>query len=93
MRKTFPIIEPYGPLERKQHGDFRIPRWIRWSLIEPHREQARLNHGQTLERLAELGGLCPHELVAVLTDNPYRKVQALTLQTICLLLRRIIMEG
>lgn len=48
------------------------PRFIPWEVIEPHREQAQRNHrGQTLERLAERGGLCPVEMVSVLNDRPY----------------------
>lgn len=39
-----------------------MPRDVRWELVEPWREQAMRNHGQTLERLAERGGLSPEEL-------------------------------
>lgn len=41
---------------------------IDWNLIEAHREQAMKNHGQTLERLAEQGGLRWNELLWVLLD-------------------------
>ena len=34
---------------------------IPWRAIEPHRAQAFKNHGQTLERLAERGGLSTEE--------------------------------
>lgn len=48
--------------------------WIPWELIAPHDAQAQRNHcGQTLERLAQRGGLCPMEAVAVLEDMDYRK--------------------
>lgn len=39
---------------------------IPWSLLEPHRAQAHRNHGQTLERLAERGGLSPREVIGVI---------------------------
>lgn len=45
---------------------------IPWELLLPHAEQAIANHGgQTLERLAERGGLCYSEAVAILTDQPW----------------------
>lgn len=47
-------------------------RAIPWSLIAPHEEQAERNHRQSLERLAERGGLSPCEAVAVLEDRPWR---------------------
>lgn len=59
------------------HMDARIPKQpksIPWDLIAPHEQQAIRNHDQTLERLAERGGLAPCEAVAVLTDRPYRQV-------------------
>jgi hypothetical protein len=34
--------------------------------VSPHERQADRNHGQTLQRLAERGGLSPTELVAVM---------------------------
>ncbi len=40
---------------------------IPWSVIEPHEEQAKANHsGQSLDRLAERGGLSPNEALHVL---------------------------
>lgn len=46
---------------------------VPWRIVEPHRKQAMANHGQTLERLAERGGLSLMELVAVMAgENPFR---------------------
>lgn len=63
--KEFPIMK----LDRK--GKDYIP----YDVIEPHEKQALKNHGQTLERLAERGGLSWAEAYAVLTDSsfPLRK--------------------
>ena len=55
---------------RVLRGQSRLPqaerdRWpadLPWSLVEPWRAQAERNHGQTLERLSERGGLAPEEL-------------------------------
>ncbi len=40
---------------------------IPWGVIAPHEAQARRNHGQSLARLAERGGLCWAEAWGVLT--------------------------
>lgn len=58
------------PRFRVLRGQSRVPTaeretWpasIPWSLVEQWREQAERNHGQTLERLNERGGLAPEEL-------------------------------
>ena len=47
---------------------------IPWEVIAPHDTQAQRNHGQTLERLAERGGLSAYEAVCVLTDRRFREV-------------------
>ena len=47
---------------------------LAWAIIEPHREQAMKNHGQTLERLRERGGLGPCEAVAILEDRRWRRM-------------------
>jgi lambda repressor-like predicted transcriptional regulator len=48
---------------------------VPWEIVEPHREQAMRNHYQTLERLAERGGLSVDELAAVLEDRDWRKME------------------
>jgi hypothetical protein len=41
------------------------------SLFRAHEDQAHRNHGgQSLERLAERGGLAPFEALAILEDHP-----------------------
>ena len=44
---------------------------IPWGLISPHEDQAQRNHRQTLDRLAQRGGLCPSEAVAIIAGNPW----------------------
>ena len=39
---------------------------IPWSMLEPHVEQIKYNHDQTLECLAERGGLSPYEAVCAI---------------------------
>lgn len=47
---------------------------VPWALIAPHERQAQRNHSQSLERLAERGGLASCEMLAVLEDRPGRKM-------------------
>ncbi len=57
---SFPIMEG--------DGISSIP----WGMIRSHEAQAVKNHGQTLQRLAERGGLGPCEAIAILDDKDYR---------------------
>ena len=47
---------------------------IPWSVIRSHEFQAQKNHGQTLKRLSERGGLDWTEALAVLTDQPWSRM-------------------
>jgi hypothetical protein len=44
---------------------------IPWAMIAPHEARALRNHGQTLRRLAERGGLSPDEAMRILDDRPW----------------------
>jgi len=68
--RQFPVLVPRDAKGREIAG---CPRSVPWSIVEPHRAQAGSNHGgQTLETLAERGGLSPCELHAVLHDQRWR---------------------
>lgn len=58
--RTFPVL--LGHRDEEKRGPPECPRSVPWSFIEPGRVQAERNHGQTLERLAERGGLGPGEI-------------------------------
>lgn len=49
---------------------------VPWSMLEPHEAQAQRNHSQSLQRLAERGGLSACEALAVLQDREYRSMTA-----------------
>jgi len=55
----FPVLNQQNcrPSEQKL-----MPRSVPWAFVEAFRQQAEQNHGQTLERLAERGGLAPEEM-------------------------------
>lgn len=47
------------------------PSWIPWEAIAPYEGQAKVNHDQTLERLAQRGGLDPVEAFFVMTGRTW----------------------
>lgn len=47
------------------------PSSIPWDAIAPFEKMAKLNHRQTLERLAERGGLCDVEAFFVMTGRTW----------------------
>lgn len=67
--RWFPILLT-GSLRRTPN----IRTIVEWDFVWPHRMQAMKNHTQTLERLAERGGLSFSELLAVLEDRPYSQI-------------------
>jgi DNA repair exonuclease SbcCD ATPase subunit len=48
------------------------PSSIPWEVIAPYEGQAQANHGQTLERLAQRGGLDPGEAYLVMTGRCWK---------------------
>lgn len=58
-----PVIEQ-GMLwnEREEARKLIVP----WAMIAAHEAQALRNHGQSLHRLCERGGLAPHEMIMIL---------------------------
>ena len=63
----FPVLHHY----RRDPND-GMPDFVEWSALSE--EQARANHGQTLTRLAERGGLSPREIVANVKRKGYYDV-------------------
>jgi hypothetical protein len=49
---------------------------VLWSFVAPHERQVKENHDQTLERLAERGGLSPSELWCAVNGERLRKQPA-----------------
>lgn len=61
-RRTFPLIM------RNDKGQ-PVKAAVAWEVAELGRRQAMKNHGQTLERLAERGGLSPFEMACALAGS------------------------
>lgn len=70
--KHFPLLLSY-PIAADH------PRSVPWAFVSPHEKKAMANHGgQTLQRLAERGGLSPRELYAVIHDLPWRQLDGVS---------------
>jgi len=79
QQRMFPILFSYHRIDDvfrviRQHGSTSICVQIPWAMLEPHEDQAIKNHSQSLNRLAERGGLSTHEALAVLEDRPWRNM-------------------
>lgn len=62
MDRRFPVL--MDDRERRAHP--AAPQDVPWAFLDRHEYWASRNHcGQTLRRLAERGGLCPSEMVAI----------------------------
>jgi len=59
--RTFPVLN-------HKRDNFPLAS-VPWEFIAPHEAQARRNHAQTLQRLAERGGLSAKEMLAVVTGQ------------------------
>ena len=65
--RMFPILLP----EEWKRKFPNCPEEIPWALVALHEDQARRNHSQTLERLAQRGGLSPAEIMCILHNHDY----------------------
>lgn len=63
MRKQFPVLHS----SHREGGAEYIP----LEILEPHEEQAYASHGQSLEQLANRGGLSWREIYAVINDKEF----------------------
>lgn len=57
--RRFPVLNQQHCRRSEQKT---MPRSVPWEFAERFRVRAEANHGQTLERLAERGGLAPEEM-------------------------------
>lgn len=64
---------PVHPETRRHYPN--APVSVPWRLLEPHEAWAELNHSQTLQRLAERGGLSAGEIRCVVEHRRWRTVK------------------
>jgi len=57
--RRFPVLNQQHVRQSERKT---MPRSVPWAFAETFRDQAFANHDQTLERLAERGGLSPEEM-------------------------------
>jgi len=62
-RRKYPVLGTQGQAK------------VDWQFVEDHAKQAYENHRQTVERLAERGGLSWCELCAVVQDRKWSKME------------------
>jgi Lar family restriction alleviation protein len=62
-RRKYPVLGTQGQAK------------VDWQFVEDHAKQAYENHRQTVERLAERGGLSWSELCAVVQDRKWSKME------------------
>jgi hypothetical protein len=78
VERLFPVLNDYRLREEipalRAAGVQNLVVGFPWAIIAPHERQAQKNHSQTLARLAERGGLSACEAIAVLTDQPWRRM-------------------
>lgn len=73
--RTFPILDDHRRNRERDTCGTEV-RSLPWSIVEPIRERALRFHSQTLECLAERGGLSPFELHCHLNGlDPFRVTQ------------------
>lgn len=58
-------------------SEMSCPPTLPWTIVEPWRNRAQLNHNQTLEQLDERGGLSPYELWCAAHDLPIFPMRAI----------------
>lgn len=63
-----------------------------WSMMDPHETQARLNHSQSLSRLASRGGLGIDEAWYILKDQSFDLHTKLNDDNVRILLMRMVKE-
>lgn len=64
VEKTMPVW-----LYDEQRTYAKVTVQLPWAMFAPHSRQAETNHSQTLDRLAERGGLDSCEALAILDDR------------------------
>ena len=70
----FPVLHHY----RREPGD-GMPDFVRWDKLSE--DQAYIAHGQTLDRLAERGGLSPRYILANIESKPFREIRSVPYAT------------
>lgn len=85
--ERFPVLQ--RTRAEIEHG---APESVPWELIAPHEHQAMRNHSQTLERLAQRGGLGVAELWAVLHDVDWQETRTRSTAALVADIVRIVAE-
>lgn len=63
--------------------DPKLPGPFVWEPTEADRRTARSNHSQTLERLAERGGMSWCEMAAIILNRPHQRMDQAYAKAVC----------
>jgi hypothetical protein len=85
----FPVLWVASKLDMWRLDALHCPKEVPWELVNGHRLQCIKNHGKTPEALANLRGLSPRELLAVITDRALEAVALLPIADVVSELRRL----
>ena len=79
MASSYPVLkgQTKESCEARRAGT-QYPRSVPWDLVKDHENQAQKNHSQSLDRLAQRGGLSPRELWSVVHDKDFYEVCDMT---------------
>ncbi len=73
----FPILTDYSRKDQEAMRHAGSPYLVvcaPWAMMAAHERQAESNHGHTIQRLAERGGLSPCEALAVIEDRRWTRL-------------------
>ena len=91
--RTFPVLWDRWDREGKALEVADCPQRVPWDFVAEHRQQCLNNHDQTPERLAERGGLGVAEMVYVVRDERWPRLnQMMTEMEALPELRRLLRE-
>src|SRR5262245_18369868 len=82
----FPLLGVKSLMPSGKTVDASIP----WAVIEPHRRQARSNHRQSLEMIADQGGPDPQSTAAVLRDRGLKYALSLSEQEALIIIQKAV---
>lgn len=77
---NFPIMPEFNrpKWDRREENEYLPQMFIPWEMIAPHEAQSKINHQQSLERIAQRGGFSRCEAIAILEDRQWTSIDVET---------------
>lgn len=90
--RTFPVMVGHYGDRKKLATDLACPTRVPWAFMEQFEATVRSNHDQSLERLAQRGGLDPCEIMAAVNGSGLRGVVGADEATAIVALKKAVRE-